>query len=63
MEPGLLILIERRKRGIEQQELERRLGSGYSDSTLSRIERGKRKLKAEEFTLIWKALTEERSET
>ncbi len=59
MDFGFTLLLERRRLGIEQRELEQRLGTGYSDSTLSRIEHGKRKVSVEEFARIWQALREE----
>ncbi len=59
LELGLAIYLERRRLGVDQQELADRLGSGYSRPVLSKIERGRRKLKAGEFELILKAMKEQ----
>ncbi len=59
MELGLAIYLERRRLGVDQQELADRLGRGYSRPVLSKIERGHRKLKAGEFERILKAMKEQ----
>ncbi len=59
MDLGLTIYLERRRLGVDQQAVADRLGKGYSRPTLSKIERGHRKLKSGEFERILMALREE----